>query len=106
MIYRKIALELAVATFSHVSDDIHRNHGNWVIDVAKQYEAFLNTSTVNSDIETAHFDLALAHYDLALYQSDVERIWAMMPELRDTDSQYTIFEAVEAKIELLRGLAK
>ena len=36
---------------------------------------------------------------IALYQEDVARIWALMPELRNTDAQYEIHEAVQEKIE-------
>src|ERR1035437_4797158 len=91
---KQIALELAVATFKEVAPEIHRNHGDWVIEIAKQYEGFL-TSPCKSDLEI----------QVALYQSDAERIWALMPELRNTESHYELFEAVEAKIDLLRSIA-
>lgn len=36
----------------------------------------------------------------ALYQADIERIWSLMPELRNTDACYDIFEAVHEKLRL------
>jgi hypothetical protein len=38
---KEIALGLAVKTFERVADDIHRDHGDWVIELAKKYEAYL-----------------------------------------------------------------
>lgn len=37
---------------------------------------------------------------IALYQDDVERIWALMPELRNTDAHFEIHEAVQEKLSI------
>ena len=36
----------------------------------------------------------------AFYREDIERVWSLMPELRNTDACYDIFEAVHEKIRL------
>lgn len=41
--------------------------------------------------------------EIALYREDVERLWSLMPELRNTDAHYDIFEAVH---EAMRRAAK
>ncbi len=41
----------------------------------------------------------------ALYKADIERIWDLMPELRNTDACYAIHEAVQEKLRTQDGQA-
>lgn len=42
-------------------------------------------------------------YQIEMYKDDIERVWDLMPELRNTDSCYELFEAVHEKIEQVKS---
>jgi hypothetical protein len=98
---KRLALELAIAASTSMELPQH-NQGIFIVDIAKQFESYLDQEKNPTIIE----QLKHAEYIAELYQAEHERIWELMPELRNTESYYELFEAVQTKQNLLRGLAE
>ena len=98
---KQLALELAISASSSMELPQH-NQGRFIVDIAKQFEDYLDQEKDPTILE----QLKHAEYVAQLYSSEHERIWELMPELRNTESYYELFEAVQTKLNLLRGLAE
>ena len=99
MYTKELALELAISASSHMELPA-RNQGSFIVDIAKQFEDYLDQEKDPTLLE----QLKQAEYVAQMYSAEHERIWELMPELRNTESYYELFEAVQEKLNLLRSI--